>query len=311
MILLKTTSRDHYSWTVVEDFERAATLLSRETISSSRHFWFWNACRRAGLLSNVATSVLRKPLSAAVVCMMGLDEAQVFPETFRRELIPFIFDCWPDTVEAWESFFIRHGTRTALVTSLDAVRYLKSKLPDLDCYWTPEAIDISAVVPGPALAERDTVLIEYGRSYLEAHAEAKKTLAFMRAKHVHPGLGAKLTGKAELFAALASSRASLCYPGSVSHPGGRTKNWEAMTQRYLEAVATKTLIVGKVPKDMIELFGFNPGVDSDISSLSSTLKKIHAEPEQFQSIVDESHARLLEIGTWDSRIRQVQHLLGQ
>jgi hypothetical protein len=78
-----------------------------------------------------------------------------------------------------------------------------------------------------------------------------------------------------------------------------------MTHRYLEAAATKTLIVGAIPGEMKDLFGFTPGIEVDPSCPEEVLQQLVDDPAQFQHLVDRTHQRLRQVATWDVRVAEM------
>ena len=80
---------------------------------------------------------------------------------------------------------------------------------------------------------------------------------------------------------------------------------ETMTHRFLEGVATRTLVVGKIPEEMVEMFGFRPGIDLPAEDVASKLPALIDSIETYQNLVDDSLGRLLRVATWDVRVRQI------
>jgi glycosyltransferase involved in cell wall biosynthesis len=82
-----------------------------------------------------------------------------------------------------------------------------------------------------------------------------------------------------------------------------------MSHRYLEAAATRTLIAGKVPAEMIELFGFAPGIDVCPNEMGDFAAELDRDPTGYQGLVDAAYARLLEVATWEVRSREILAML--
>jgi hypothetical protein len=61
---------------------------------------------------------------------------------------------------------------------------------------------------------------------------------------------------------LANSKISICVPSDITHPE-RTGNISTITNRYLQSMASKCLILGKLPHDMLHLFDYNHIIEID------------------------------------------------
>ncbi|MEW1806510.1 glycosyltransferase [Pseudarthrobacter sp. NPDC080039] len=306
---IETRKGHAFSEMVVRDFERG--LLKNGFSKKKEQFsFFWDILGRiAGRVgySHPIRIDSRPPL---VVGLMGLAERQIYPYTFSTEIFPYIWDCWPTRQADWRSFFDRHQFPLVAFTSIDAANFWRQELPKTKVLWLAEAIDTDSFPAGPLLVERNSVLLEIGRRHETAHAVAELTLDSMGAGHMFRKSADKdfLPTRTDLVSALHTNRALLCHPGSVTDPSGRTGLWESMTHRYLEAVATKTLVVGHIPHEMKVLFGFEPGITVQDSDLPDLLEDLHRDAGRFQGLVDKAYRRLLEVATWDVRADQLKNL---
>lgn len=312
--VIETRKGSAFSEMVVNDFENGLVRAGFDRRHRAGWSSFWDAFGRGSGRVGLVSRTRETGRPAAVVGMMGLAERQLYPYIFSQRLVPFIWDCWPDREDDWRRFFSRHQFSKVALTSQDAARYWSREFPDLDVVWAAEAIDHRSYRPGAPLADRPSVLLEVGRRYQLAHQTAERTLAGLGAASGHQydrrtTAEPFLPTRADLISALRLNRALLCHPGSISDPQGRTGGWETMTHRYLEAVATKTLVLGNVPREMTELFGFEPGVTTDNQELPEALEVLYRDPASFQPLVDRAHARLLEVATWDVRGAQLKRFV--
>ncbi|WP_146066129.1 hypothetical protein [Cryobacterium sp. Y82] len=297
-----------FSEEVVSDFETAMGRHGLRSIYKLTAVMPWDTLGRLVSRFHMRPLKLRREKTAAVIGLMGLAERQLLPSIIRYDLTPYIWDCWPDREVDWRSFFMRYSPKRVAFTSRDAARYWSSQLPHVDVVWLPEAIDADVYEAGPLLSARSILLLEVGRRYGDAHDVARRTITSLGAKHLYVQPDATLTflpERKDLIRTLHTSRALFCFPGAISHPKGRTGAWESMTHRYLEAAATKTLIIGTIPNEMIELFGFCPGLNVTLEDLPALLLQLHQSPQEFQWLVDKTHARLLEVATWTVRVSQL------
>src|SRR5215212_10345929 len=78
-------------------------------------------------------------------------------------------------------------------------------------------------------------------------------------------------------------------PISMTHPA-RSGNVETVTLRYFESMAAKCLIVGHCPAELIEVMGYNPVIEADLSSgpaaAAAQIADILADVGRYQPQVD-------------------------
>lgn len=238
----------------------------------------------------------------AFVPMHWASDVSLFPGGYLYRLVPWVFDCWPGSFDRWALLFRRLKVDRAFASSQTAARELSARLPGVRIDWIPEAADPLEVRRGPPLTERSIDVLELGRRSEEFHAGAVQGLQPHGFVHVfNPQSGNLLfAGKGELSRALASSRISVCFPKSVTHPR-LAGHVETATHRYFEAFAAGCLPVGHCPAELREMWGFNPVVEVSPKDSAVALPDIIRNIADFQQLVDRNHARFLEVGCWSHR----------
>ena len=71
-----------------------------------------------------------------------------FPYYATREVIPFIWDCWPCYYDKMEAWFKRHETRTAIFTSRMEMEEMQKRCPQVKMLWCPEAVEATLYKKG-------------------------------------------------------------------------------------------------------------------------------------------------------------------
>lgn len=242
-----------------------------------------------------------------VLALMGPKPRLAFPLAYTpHRLALFIWDCWPPDDSRWNDIFTRLRPTFVFFSSRIARDRWAGRIP-AQCLWIGEAIDDREYTPGPALADRAVDVLELGRPYEAFHRVAAPTLSREGFVHLHPTADRPhlFADTAELVSGLGSAKTLICYPASITHPRGRAAGVETMTHRFLEGVATRTLVVGKIPEEMVEMFGFRPGIDLPAEDVASKLPALIDSIETYQNLVDDSLGRLLRVATWDVRVRQI------
>jgi hypothetical protein len=294
---------------------------SDELISAGFHSGFERACLGLGLAPAVDATAnpwlavgkvlsrarLLRPLvrnrRSAILGLVGaVSEFRWFPYAYTVEPIPWCFDCWPHNFERWRRFFVRHRVRFAAFTARAAMAYFRERLPTLRCEWFPEACDPDDFDGSRKLASRSIDVIEHGRQYGAFHSALVGGLG-RGVRHVfadRPGAVLFKTMR-ELQAALCDSKIAICVPRTLTHPE-QAGSVETVTYRYFEVMAAGCIPVGVAPRELCDLFGFNPVVEATPETLASTVTDIIAQPGKYDPLVARNLARLREVGTWRSRM---------
>ena len=249
----------------------------------------------------------------SVTVLSWASEARTFPDSYWREPVPWIFDCWEPQFAAWERLLIRHRVQTAFFSARQAAAYFSERIAGLRTHWLPEACRPELYAGQRPLIERECVVLELGRKWNRLHERIREPLARAGIRHLYsdPGGGKMLfTDLSALISGLGNSAIMLCFPRSTTHPAeaGRI---ETMTQRYLEGIASGCLIVGRAPRELVDLFGFDPVVPLRMDEPLQHLLEIIGQLPQFQEQVQRAHRRLLEVGTFAQRAEAMLKVLNE
>jgi hypothetical protein len=255
-------------------------------------------------------NVRRSSSGPVFVNFMGFSESKILPFSCWTEIIPYCFDCWPDLYDRWTSFFKRQRVRIAFFSARQSAQHFSDAIPNMKSVWLPEATDPFEYRPAKAWAERDIDVLELGRKYDQYHgkivaplAEAKRVHLFERVKGeiIFPDRSGFIDG-------MARSKISICFPCSQTHPE-RSGRVETVTLRYFESIASKCLVMGHAPQELIDLFGYNPVIEVDWGHESEQIESILNDSGITKSLVEKNYIRLLEVGTWKLRVAEIIEVL--
>jgi hypothetical protein len=254
--------------------------------------WMWN---------------LRRSLAGPVfVSYMAYLEKKTFPFSYWTEIIPHIFDCWPKFYDWWADYFRRERIRIAFITSRQSAEYFAREFPGMRSVWLPEAVAPEEYYPSKPWTERDIDVLEMGRRYESYHnrivdkfARGNRVHLFERGaeKSIFPGRG-------ELVDGLARTKILVCFPRSLTDPEV-AQGIETVTYRYFQAMASRCLIVGHAPQELIDLFGYNPVIEAQQGEEFNQLEWVLHNLDSIGNLVERNYSRLLEVGTWENRVEQV------
>lgn len=247
-----------------------------------------------------------------IVPVVWASEATLFPATYTREVIPYIFDCWPEQFDRWEGLLRRHRVKMAFFTAGDAALEMQRRLPSLTAHWLPEACDPSRYVPSRPLTQRSIHVLEMGRKHPSVHPQLVAGLAQAGKNHLFSQRDSStpiFEGLAGLYAGMGDAAISICFPKSLTHAPGAGPRVETLTQRYLETMGNGALAVGACPAELTKIFGFDPVVPLSLSDPAGQVLEILRNLDRYQPHVMRCAQRLRETCTFEHRAdAMMQHL---
>ncbi len=274
---------------------------------------------RLGAELHLERNVARLGTDARVVAVAWPRDGGGFPATLWSEVIPYVSDCWPADYERWIRKLRRARSRIVFVSARGAADHLRSALPDTLIHWLPEAIDPDDWDSSRPLAARGLDVLELGRKHAAYHERITGRLR-SGVSHRFSARGSHtpiFPGKEALRAGLADAKIQICFPKSITHPfrapdnGAGGGGLETVTQRYFEAIASGSLVVGHCPGELIDLFGHDPVIGADLDHPVEQHHELLDHIEDHQPLVDRHLARLREVGTWDARIAEMLAVLAE
>ena len=237
-----------------------------------------------------------------------------FPDYALYEIIPFFWDVWPENYEKVCKWLERHDVRTAFFTSSQTAERVGKIFPEKNIIWCPEAIDTDVYKAGKPLVEREYDYLEYGRC-----SRAVDSSAFGEDVRVlSDGIGNILDTREKLVDALANTRINMCLTRLDTNPEG-ADDIDTLTQRFWECMLSGCVIIGRAPKELTEMLGYNPVVElnlekaTDIKGKSeiayTKIKEILSNIELYQELVDKNRQMALKYGDWSVRMKFVMEQL--
>ena len=228
-----------------------------------------------------------------------------FPDYARYEIIPLVWDCWPMYFEKTCHWFIKHDVKTAIFTSSQTADRMRARFPQMSILTITEGIDTSKYNEGKPLKERSIDLLEFGRrnkKVFDVNLPPNYT-------HLYSKNGEHLFyTEQDLVDGLADSKITVCYPRCDTQPD-KAGDIETLTQRYWEAMLSRIVIVGRAPKELTDLIGYNPVIEIGKDNQQNRIIEILDNIDNYQSIVDKNRRTAIDLGGWDLRIKEIQLFL--
>lgn len=224
-----------------------------------------------------------------------------FPDYAFYEVIPVIWDCWPKQVESVAAFFRKHQVKTAIFTSSQTADVFRNLFPQMNILTITEGIKIDLYSPGNVLSDRKIDILEIGRK----DGNFFKTPLPEGINHIKTGNFARTFQSDEEFrAALADTKVTVTVPRCDVNPE-TAGNIETLTQRYWECMLSRIVMVGRAPKELINLIGYNPVIDWDGNDASPLVSDILENIGKYQDLVNRNYETAKKMASWEMRMKDI------
>jgi hypothetical protein len=229
---------------------------------------------------------------------------EAFPDYFLHEIVPMMWDCWPQFHTKMFIWFKKHHVRTAIFSSSQVAELFKQKIPDLNGLWCPEAVDTEKYNKGIELNQRKIDVLELGRI-----SGLLDKINITDINYVCTKRGDRIIySEQQLIEIMSGSKICITLPRSITQPSVAC-NIETLTQRYWECMLSRMVMLGHAPEELINLIGYNPVVELDIEHATEQVQDILAHIEDYQSLVDKNRETALKMGDWSVRMQEVMKWL--
>lgn len=208
-----------------------------------------------------------------------------------HEVIPLVWDCWEEYDEMLCSWMKRHRVRACVFTSSLTAERIKRKLPHLDILVITEGIDVDGYVAGKELVDREIDFYWYGRQP-QIISQTDFT-----------GLNVASLGNGDEFRErLQNSKVTIAVPRCDVVPTCH----ETLTQRYWECMLSRMVMIGRAPRELTDLIGYNPVIDIDYARLPEQIRHIKENISEYQPLVDRNRETALRLAPWELRMKEVK-----
>lgn len=222
---------------------------------------------------------------------------EAFPSCLLHEIVPIVWDAWPSRDASLVAWLRQQRVRTCLLTSSEAVARLRPQLPGVCLHFMPEGVDEARYPMGLPLIERPIDLYTYGRLQRELY------------DFPHEGLRVERGGDDATFhRRLQEAKVIIAVPNcdvNARYTGGQ----ETLTLRYWECMLSGAVLVGRAPRELTELIGYDPTVPLRRHDFPAQLREICRDIASYQPLVARNRRAALSHGSWTVRMAQVREWL--
>jgi glycosyltransferase involved in cell wall biosynthesis len=309
------------SETVIREFEEAISeskhiqeVRTDSYIISRLFFRLWKSELFSGIFKNQLLRFFKLIFGGHknyLIVLMGPRFPKCFPHAFRNGLKGiYLFDAWPTYFNSILSFVNDFKIDYLFVSSKQAAESLNKLIGKNNVFWVPEGVKPSDYKFLPA-ANRNIDVLSFGRKYDNFHQKIVEKLVLKKVNYIFSSANEKLFPDKESFTkGLSEAKISVCFPTSVTHPE-RAGGVETMTNRFLQSMASKCLVLGKAPEEMIQLFGYNPVVEVDMENPTEQIIEILENYENYNELVEKNYKTVVENQTWANRWEQISTILSE
>ncbi len=227
-----------------------------------------------------------------------------FPDYMMYEIIPMIWDCWPMYFEKMVHWLRKYRIRTAIFTSSQTAERMRKEFPDMNILAVTEGINTQIYHAGEALADRNIDLLEYGSMERNFFRELVPGI-----KHVNrSNADGCMDTFEQLTATMSHAKVTIALPRCDTAPE-MTGDIETLTQRFWECMLSRTILLGRAPKELVDLIGYNPVISLDRSNPEMQVRDIVKHASDYQELVDKNREVALAGAPWEVRVLQVREWL--
>jgi len=281
-------------------------------------FYLRSLLRRLLIVIYKCVRYIIKPKEALLITANGVTITdEFFPYYFRYEPVPFLWDCWPSTWGRMYEAFRLYDVKLVFCTSRQVVEMI-NRDSNVKAYWIPEGIDESGYKNEMNLVDRKYDVCEIGRQMPRLHHHLQKLNEVGSLNGYHTSnINADGTlnqnnvafSDVEMNEIMSQSKIMICFPQCDTNPM-RGGNIETLTQRYWEAMLSGCIMLGRAPRELIDLIGYNPVVDVDWNDVEGQVKEILGDVMVYQELVEKNYEVAVNKASWKCRIPIVKDILG-
>jgi hypothetical protein len=259
--------------------------------------------RRKPLRLNFPVGDKRRALFAV---LSGREHVKIFQHYLGRARLKAVyqFDTWPFENALNENAFRSFGVNIAFISIRDAARHFDSLgIPGFRAHWIPEAVATDRF-RAEAYRDRTVDVLQYGRIWEWMH---ERIMRFSGSRPIvyrfPPGAGntkSQFAARQDLVDALARSKVVICAPKATTH--GNEYSLQTVTTRYFECFASKCLVLGHAPPDLVELFGYNPVIEVNHDNAEGQLGEILGAYDDYIPLIEKNYETVRSKHQWRHRI---------
>jgi hypothetical protein len=234
-------------------------------------------------------------------------------KTFPYFLVPsglrlvWMYDAWENQLQKIATMFRDQKINIAFVSSLQATEHFNSLgMEQFKSYWIPEAITSTNHQCKP-FKQRQIDLLQLGRRWDQYHFAIEEYCRENQIRYLYEKVKGEIIfpSRQAFIEGLSDSKISICVPLAITDPA-RSGRISTMTWRYLQSMASKCLILGRLPDEMKQLFDYNPLIEIEMGRPKEQLREILDHYEDHTELIERNYAFVKKHHQWTNRIEMIK-----
>ena len=268
-------------------------------VTSTHYGW-----RKMRSLLRLIEPFIPRDNSKAILCFAEPPTLDIdaFPWWGCREIIPVLWDCWPKYWNVLDKWFRCHHVKSVVFTSSQVANEFRRRFPQMNVLTITEGIETKIYHGEKKLQERKVDFLQYGRvTALYDKLNFGDDINFV-SSHNEESL---LHTREDLITMLSESKIVLAVPRCDMQPDV-AQGIETLTQRYWECMLSGGVTLGRAPKELIDLIGYDPVVQIDNGNVENQIRDMVAHIDEYQPLVDRNKRVAQQQADWIIRIKQIK-----
>ncbi|WP_320816024.1 hypothetical protein [Flavobacterium sp.] len=305
--LVKTNYKNHVSMDLYHEFEKSIAKKPNWNIKNGVNS-FWAICIRQFL--KVFPPLLFPITKKETYVVIGYQKEKFFPyfHYHSRLKVLWMYDAWEPLFDEIEKTIRQYKINIVFTASKQSSEYFNAlNIPNFKSHWIPEAVDYSQY-KFVNYNNRTTDVLQLGRKWNEFHERILPIEENFTYKYEKVRGQIIFKTREDFLWGLANSKISICVPSNITHPE-ISGNISTITNRYLQSMASKCLILGKLPSDMLAVFDYNPIIEIDEADPIKQIEEILNNFENYVPLIEKNYQTVKEFHNWDNRVTQMEKFI--
>ncbi len=242
--------------------------------------------------------------------VIGYQKEKFFPYFhFNADLkVLWMYDAWEPLFDEIEKTIRAYKINLVFTASKQSAEYFNTlNIPNFQSHWIPEGIDVTQYQFIP-YQERTTDVLQLGRKWNEYHEKIKSIESDLVYQYEKKAGQIIFPSREDFLFGLSNSKISICVPSNITHPK-ITGSISTITNRFLQSMASRCLILGKLPHDMLHLFDYNPIIEIDEENPVAQIEAILANFDTYIPLIEKNYEVVKNFHNWDNRVTQIENFI--
>lgn len=284
-------------------------LVNNKSLLSSILSLFMNNILIAMFLGAIFKVVpVKKKSDKIFSVLMNQDDRNILPYFLYKQgdKYLYLFDAWPKNYTKILRIVSNYNIKKAFLSSSYSCKKLNELQGKCKFIWVPEGVNVNRY-SALDMEVKDIDVICIGRKDDKFHNKIADGLFLEKISYIYQsGNEIIFPNRPDFIEALSKSKISICVPASLTHPE-KTGGVETITNRYFQSMASKCIILGHAPKELVDIFGYNPVIEIDYKDPLNQIKSILNNLSGYNQLVEKNFKEVEANHKWSNRWSRIKY----